>query len=74
MSKKTQTVTVNDVRVTCQTIGDKLNDNYEKTGDLKSAQGAIQAYSTAIKAAQAQLVYKKLTGSPGKIAFFENEK
>jgi hypothetical protein len=73
MSKKTKTVKVDDVRVVCQHIGDSLCDKYDETQDLKSAQGAISAYAAAISAMKAQLIYKKSTGSPGRIDFFETE-
>jgi hypothetical protein len=73
-NKKTKTTNVNDVRKTVQEIGDKLNDLYVETNDVKVAQSAVQAYSVAIKAAQAQVVYKKLTGSPERIEFFEGAK
>ena len=70
--KKTKTVTINDVREACQSIGDKVNDTFKATGDLKAAQSAISAYSTAISAAKAQLIYKKLTGTPAEMAFFKD--
>jgi hypothetical protein len=35
------------------------------------AQGALSAYKTAIGAAKAQLIYKKLTGTPTSIEFFQ---
>jgi hypothetical protein len=69
--KKTKTVNVTDVRETCQQIGDKLKDNFDQTEDLKAAQSAISAYSTAISAAKTQLIYKKLTGQPSDIDFFK---
>ncbi len=72
--KKTKTVTINDVRQACQSIGDKVNDTFNATGDLKAAQSAISAYSTAISAAKAQLIYKKLTGTPAEMSFFKDQK
>jgi hypothetical protein len=69
--KKTKTVSINDVRKACQSIGDNINDTFNATGDLKAAQGAISAYSTAIAAAKAQLIYKKLTGTPAEMEFFK---
>lgn len=68
-----QTTTVTDVRKACQEIGDKMNATYNKKNDMKAGLGAIQAYSTAIKAAQSHLIYKKLTASPASIKFFESE-
>lgn len=67
----TETVTVDDVRIACQKIGDKLTKTYNKTADIKAAQSAVSAYATAINAVKAQLIYKKMTSSPGKIEFFE---
>jgi hypothetical protein len=67
---KTTTSKVGDVRMACQQIGDKLKDQYELTSDVKLAAGAVNAYSKAINAAKSQLVYKKLTGSPSDIDFF----
>lgn len=69
----TKTVTVNDIRKTCQHIGDSLTDNYNKTQDMKAAAAAVSAYGTAIAAVKAQLIYKKMTGAPGQIAFLEAE-
>lgn len=68
---KQATSTVTDVRKNCQIIGDKLYENFSDTGDLKAAQASVQAYSAALKAATSHLIYKKLTGKPGKIKFFE---
>lgn len=66
-----QTVTVDDVRLMCQKIGDKLTKTYNKTADIKAAQAAVSAYATAINAVKAQLIYKKMTSSPSRIEFFE---
>ena len=68
---KTKTVDITDVRQQCQNIGDKLKDNFDKTADLKTAQAAISAYATAINIVKTQVMYKRLTGTPGKIDFFE---
>jgi hypothetical protein len=67
----TETVTVDDVRIMCQKIGDKLSKTYIKTADIKAAQAAVSAYATAINAVKAQLIYKKMTSSPSRIEFFE---
>lgn len=69
----TETVTVDDVRIVCQKIGDKLTKTYNKTADIKAAQAAISAYGTAINAVRAQLIYKKMTGGPATIDFFETD-
>jgi hypothetical protein len=68
-----QTITVDDVRIMCQKIGDKLTKTYNKTADIKAAQAAVSAYATAINAVKAQLIYKKMTSSPSRIEFFETE-
>jgi hypothetical protein len=70
MQKKT--IKVTDVRKNLQSIGDKAKEIYDKTDDIKIAQTAISAYGTAISAAKAQLIYKKMTGKPGQIDFFED--
>jgi hypothetical protein len=67
----TETVTVDDVRIACQNIGDKLTKTYNKTADIKAAMAAVSAYGTAISAVKAQLIYKKMTSSPARIEFFE---
>lgn len=67
--KKTESIT--DVRKALQGIGDSLNGTFESTKDLKAAQGAVSAYSAAINAAKTQLIYKKLTGTPGEIQFLK---
>lgn len=66
---KTENVT--DVIAVTQRIGDKLANQYEKANDLKVAQTSLSAYKTAISAAKAQVIYKKLTGNPEMIKFFE---
>lgn len=71
--KKVRTQTVNDVRQVLQSIGDKTASLYEETDDLKAAQTALKAYNGAVSAAKAQLIYKKLTGRPGQIEFFEED-
>ena len=71
MSKVTQTVTVTDVRKQLQSIGDKVNDTFEKTEDINVALVAIKAYNGAINAAKTQLIYKKASGMPAKIPFLE---
>jgi hypothetical protein len=65
------TESITDVRKAVQSIGDTLNETFYHTGDLKVAQGAVQAYSAAINAAKTQLIYKKLTGTPGEMDFLK---
>lgn len=62
---------ITDVCRAVQDIGDTLNETFHHTGDLKVAQGAVQAYSVAINAAKTQLIYKKLTGTPIEIEFLK---
>lgn len=69
---KIKTETVTDVIAVTQEMGDSLANMYEKGKDLKVGALALHAYRTAISGAKAQVVYKKLTGSPESIAFFEN--
>lgn len=69
---KTKTTTVSTVRKQLQKIGDKANDIYKDTEDLRAANTALKAYNGAINASKAQLIYKKMTGKPGQIEFFEN--
>jgi hypothetical protein len=71
MAKKIKTLNVTDVIKVTQEIGDELSSQYSSTKDLKVAHGALSAYKTAISAAKAQVVYKKITGKPGIITFFE---
>ena len=75
MSKKqllvTKTSNVTDVINVTREIGDTLCNTFSKTGDIKVASASLDAYKTAISGAKAQLIYKKLTGKPGKIDFLE---
>lgn len=71
--KNVKTLNVSDVVAVTQEIGDKLTNHYNKNNDLKVVQTALSAYKTSIAAAKAQLIYKKLTGSPMSIKFFESE-
>jgi hypothetical protein len=52
-------------------MGDKLATKFNEQKDLKVAQISLSAYKTAINAAKAQVIYKKLTGNPNAISFFE---
>ena len=73
MPERKATTSVTSVRKNLQDIGDKTKKLYDDTADLKAAQTAISAYGTAIGAAKAQLIYKKMTGKPGQIDFFEEK-
>jgi hypothetical protein len=67
--KKVQTTNVNDVRKALQNMGDSNATLYNETQDLKVCQTAIKAYNSAINAAKTQIIYKKITGTPGEISF-----
>ena len=71
MAKKNKVKNVTDVINNNNNMGDSLKGIFDKTLDIKVAHESINAYRTAINAAKAQLIYKKLTGSPGIIKFFE---
>lgn len=64
-----QTTNVNDVRKALQNMGDSNATLYNETQDLKVCQTAIKAYNSAINAAKTQIIYKKITGTPGEIPF-----
>lgn len=72
VTKTTKTVTIDDIRVACQDMGDQLKNNFDTTGDIKVAATAVSAYTTAIKSAQLQLIYKKLTGLPATMTCLDN--
>ena len=71
--KTIKTKGVTDVINVTRDMGDQFNNMFQKNKDLKVAALAYQGYKTAIQAAKAQIIYKKLTGSPETIAFFEDE-
>lgn len=68
-----KTTNVSSVIAVTQEIGDKLATQFHQSRDLKVAQISLSAYKTAIGAAKAQVIYKKLTGNPDSIKFFEGE-
>lgn len=71
MKKQIKTIGVSDVISVTQEMGDALANQYNRSKDLKVAQTSLSAYKTAINAAKAQVIYKKLTGNPDRIKFFE---
>ena len=73
MAKKNKVKNVTDVINNNNNMGDSLKGIFDKTLDITVAHESINAYRTAINAAKAQLIYKKLTGSPEIIQFFENK-
>jgi hypothetical protein len=72
MAKTIKTVGVTDVINVTRDMGDQLNNMFQKNKDLKVAALALSGYKTAINAAKAQVIYKKLTGNPESIEFLEN--
>jgi glycine cleavage system aminomethyltransferase T len=72
MPKLIKTSNITDVINVTRDMGDTLNNMFQKTKDLKVAHQSIDAYRTAISGAKAQLIYKKLTGTPESINFFED--
>lgn len=71
MKKQIKTSNITDVIAVTQEIGDTLATQYHESNDLKVAQTGLSAYKAAISAAKAQVIYKKLTGKPASIKFFE---
>lgn len=69
MSKNTQKI--GSVRKNLIKIGDAAQKKYHATQDIKVAQTAIKAFDSAIRTARTQIMYKRLTGTPGKIDFLE---
>ena len=73
MAKKIiKTKNATDVINVTRDMGDQLNNMYQKNKDLKVAALALSGYKTAVNTAKAQVIYKKLTGNPESIEFFEN--
>jgi hypothetical protein len=70
MAKQIKTSNVTDVINVTRDLGDQLNNMFQKNKDLKVAGLALVGYRTAISAAKAQVIYKKLTGNPESIEFF----
>ena len=62
---------IKKVRENLINMGDSLKDIYDDKKDLNAARNAIRAYNEATRTAIAQVHYKRLSGSPGKIDFLE---
>jgi hypothetical protein len=74
--KTVKTVKTNnseDVIRKSNNLGDQLNEMFQLNKDLKVAALALVGYKTAISSAKELIKYKKLTGSPETIEFFENK-
>ena len=75
MTKKIKTIStknVEDVINNSNNLGDQLNNMFQLNKDLKVAALAYVGYKTAVSAAKELIKYKKLTGSPERIEFFES--
>jgi hypothetical protein len=71
MKKEKRAINATSIIKTTKTLGDDLTDSFYTNKDLKVAGLAISSYRTAISAAKAQLIYKKLTGTPAEMEFFK---
>jgi hypothetical protein len=70
MAKKTK---IKDVREELIKIGDEASSKYDSSKDLKAGLLAVRAYGEATRTAVAQVQYKKLTGTPTKVEFLEED-
>ena len=61
---KTKTNNLADIAKVAHTVGDKLNDSFIETEDLKVIQMALKAYNLAVNCKKTELIHKKLTGKP----------
>ena len=71
MSKKSQAEEI--IQVT-KNMGDNCAKKFKKSEDLGVAKVGLDAYKTAVRTAKAEIMYKRQTGSPKKIKFFEKGK
>ncbi len=53
-------------------IADQFNKMFQSNNDVKVGLAALTGYKTAMSIAKELIKYKKLTGSPETIEFFEN--
>jgi hypothetical protein len=70
MAKKTK---IKEVREELIKIGDEASSKYDSSKDLKAGLLAVRAYGEATRTAVAQVQYKKLTGTPTKVEFLEED-
>ena len=54
-------------------IADQFNKMFQSNNDVKVGLAALAGYKIAISAGKELIKYKKLTGNPETIAFFENK-
>ncbi|MGL4977028.1 MAG: hypothetical protein ACRC5G_03350 [Cetobacterium sp.] len=69
---KIKTNKVDSIRKQCQRIGDTLAEKFDDGLDVRVGMAAITSYKAALQAAKSQLIYKKITGNPDIIDFYEN--
>ena len=67
-----KTTNIKDIVNVTAEIGDDHVSKYKKNGNSKDAIIALDAYKVCISATKTQLIYKKLTGHPTKIAFLNS--
>jgi hypothetical protein len=72
MSKTIKTNGVTDSINNQNQLGDQLNNMFQQSKDLKVVYLAMACYKGAVSAGKELIKYKKLTGSPDSIEFFEN--
>jgi hypothetical protein len=70
MAKKTK---IKEVREELIKIGDEASSKYDSSKDLKAGLLAVRAYGEATRTAVAQVQYKRLTGTPTKVEFLEED-
>ena len=61
-----------DIRDKMIAVGDITFAEYFKTGDLKNATTSISAYKVALKCAQTQLIYQRMTGKATDVEFLNS--
>jgi hypothetical protein len=71
MSKKEKKI--KEVRQSLIKVGDSFKETYDSTKDLKQGMLAVRSYANATKTAMVQVHYKRLTGTPVKIEFLEED-
>jgi hypothetical protein len=70
--KTSETKNAEDVIKKSNRIGDQFNNMFQSNKDVKVGLAALTGYKVAISASKELIKYKKLTGSPETIEFFEN--
>lgn len=68
---KAQTKTAKNISDVALQIGDSLHKKFDETQDLKVANIALKSYSLSLKAHRDIMAYKRQTGKPASILFYE---